>query len=462
VFTHDDIMRATMARASGSVIHVTGVSTDSRSVKAGELFVALRGELFDGHMFAGDAVRRGAAAIVSERALDVAVPQYLVDDTLAAYHALAKYHRGRFAMPVIGITGTNGKTTVKELVAALLARVGTPLRSEGNFNNHVGVPLTLLQLHDEHTHAVIEMGMNHPGEIHVLTTLVMPSVAVITNIGRGHLEHLHTLENILAAKLEILDGLVPGGTVVVPRDSSYFEQMRRAAEALNARVVSFGTSPQADVSFAPRHVDANGTLGVLQCGGETREMRVPLPGAHNACNTAAALAAVRAVEPAFPLSTAAETLADFAPVSMRCQLEHVQGMDVLVDCYNANPESVLAALHLLAAHAAGGRRIAILGEMHELGAASAQCHCDVGIAAARTGVSELLALGAHAADIAAGAREAGMPQEHIHLALDAEHAVQVLDRVAKQGDCILLKGSRLARMEDILEKMRRTLFCAVS
>lgn len=456
MFTHDDIIAATLARASGAVARVTSVSTDSRTLSPGALFAALRGENYDGHLFAPDAVRQGAAAVLVERELDVAVPQYLVNDTLAAYQALAKYHRDRFAMPVIGITGTNGKTTVKEMVAALLARVGTPLYSEGNYNNHVGVPMTLLRLTETHTHAVIEMGMNHAGEIAVLSQLATPSVAVITNIGRGHLEFLQTVEHVLAAKLEILIGLIPGGTFIAPRDSVYFDEMQRAAKARGARVISFGTTPQADVRCDIRESDVRGTQCIMRCGAESYELRMALPGAHNAVNAAAALAAVRAVEPAYPLSTAADVLARFAPVNMRCQVEQVHGVDVIVDCYNANPESMLAALHVLAAHAAGGRRVALLGEMHELGAAAPQCHYDVGIAAARTGVDELIVLGAHAGDVMAGAREAGMDAEYIHEARDAAQAAALLAATVQPGDCVLLKGSRRAHLEQVLDRLRQT------
>jgi len=455
VFTHDEILQATMARANGAVKMVTSVSTDSRTLQAGALFVALRGENYDGHQFVPDAMRRGAAAVMVESEPDMAVPHYVVDDTLAAYHALAAYHRNRFAMPVIGITGTNGKTTVKEMVAALLARAGEPLFSEGNYNNHVGVPMTLLRLKETHSHAVIEMGMNHVGEIAVLSRLAAPSVAVITNIGRGHLEFLQTVEHVLAAKLEILTGLIPGGTLIAPRDSIYFDEMRRAAEAHGARVISFGITPQADVRCEVRHSGVDGTRCMVHCGNESRELALGLPGVHNAVNAAAALAAVRAVEPAYALSSAAEVLARFAPVQMRCQRERIGGVDVIIDCYNANPESMLAALNVLATHAGGGRHIALLGEMHELGAAAPQCHYDVGVAAARTGVHELIVMGAHAADVIAGARDAGMDRAHIFEARDAAHAAALVAGLVHDGDCVVLKGSRRAHLEDVLNALRR-------
>lgn len=453
MFTHDEIVSVTAARANGCAMRVTSVSTDTRCMQPGALFVALRGERHDGHEFVREAVQRGAAAVVVDRLLDVTVPQYVVDDTLRAYQELAKYHRGRFVLPLIGVTGTNGKTTVKEMIAALLGRVGRPLASEANYNNHIGVPMTLLRLTDEHTHAVIEMGMNHAGEIKRLSELAEPTVAVITNVGRGHLEFLENVEAVLAAKLEILEGLIPGGTLIAPRESEFFERMRRAAVGRGARVISFGTTPVAEVRCEIRESGAKGSVCRVRCGNETEEMTIGLPGAHNVLNAAAAIAAVRVVEPTYPLRYAAEVLREFRGVAMRCQREEVKGLEIIVDCYNANPESTIAALGVLATHE-GGRRIAVLGEMHELGEAAQQCHYEVGRAAGEKGIDFVIAVGEHGSDTVAGALAGGIDQGRVHLARETAEAAGVVAKVARRGDCVLLKGSRKARLEEVLEKLR--------
>ncbi|MCK5852874.1 UDP-N-acetylmuramoyl-tripeptide--D-alanyl-D-alanine ligase, partial [bacterium] len=265
MFTNEEILKITAAKSFEKAECVTGVSTDSRNILKGDLFVALRGDNFDGHKFAGKVIEKGAAAILSDHKIDVNVPQYIVGNTLTAYQQLARYHRLKMNVPVIGITGTNGKTTVKEMINSILSDVANPLCSEANFNNHIGVPVTLLKLKKEHTQAIVEMGMNHPGEIKVLSEIALPDVAVITSIGRGHIEFLGSVEKVLEAKTEILDGLNKNGTIILPLNSKFYDRMK--SSAVNAgikNIISFGDSDEADFSFIAEMSDETGSEGILK------------------------------------------------------------------------------------------------------------------------------------------------------------------------------------------------------
>jgi len=279
MFVNDEILKITSANLFGKTRDVTGVSTDSRKVVRGDLFVAIRGDKFDGHKFAEIAAGNGAAAIIVDHKLNLDVPQYVVENTLTAYQQLAHYHRIKMNVPVIGITGTNGKTTVKEMINSILSSVANPLCSEANFNNHIGVPATLLKLKKEHTHAIIEMGMNHPGEINVLSKIAEPDVAVITSIGRGHIEFLGSIDAVMEAKLEILDGLKKDGTIILPLDSKFIEEMKK--RALNCGIKNiflFSNSINTDFTFIPEISDENGNVGTLITPSGKTKLKVNLPG----------------------------------------------------------------------------------------------------------------------------------------------------------------------------------------
>jgi len=455
VFSDHDIRTATGADRIGPPTRVRGVATDTRTLERGALFVALRGAQHDGHAFVAEAMRRGAAALLVSRPCATAVPEYVVADTLAAYQALARLQRERCAASLVAVTGTNGKTTVKEMIARVLAPHGAVLASEKNFNNHIGVPMTLLRLTPTHDFAVVELGMNHAGEIALLARLAQPAVAVITNVGRGHLEHLHTLPAVVRAKLEVLDGLRPGGTLALPRDSAHFATMAAAARAHGARIVTFGACPDADVRARIERVTLSGCTMRLTTCHATADLTLRAPGAHNAINAAAAVAAAMAVAPHVRLTDAAAALDGFAAVALRCQTEAIGGVTFISDCYNANPDSMQAALALLRDAAVTGRRLLVLGDMCELGEAAAAAHRELGAAAAAAAPALLIAVGPQARLTAEAACAAGLAHAAVcACATSAEAAAALAARIAP-GDCVLIKGSRAMRLEEVLAAVRQ-------
>ena len=458
MFSHQEIINATSAENIGRVENVTGVSTDSRSICCGDLFVALKGPKYDGSDYIEQAVKSGAAAVMTDHETGADVPGYIVDDTLDAYQKLATYHRMRYDIQVIGITGTNGKTTVKEMIYAILSRVAAPLCSEANFNNHIGVPASLLKLKNKHSHAIIEMGMNHPGEIKSLSKIARPDVAVITNIGRGHLEFLGSVESVMKAKLEILEGLNEGGTIVLPYDSEFYAQMREAACLKgDINIVTFGIKDGADVFFDLKFTDYNKTEGVIVTPKGSIEVKLNMPGKHNCANAAAAVAAVLAVKPDISDENIAAAFEEMKPVNMRCEVKNINGVRIIVDCYNANPDSAAAALDLFAQATVKGRRIAVLGDMLELGEHAAQYHRKTGALAARYDIDMLIAVGNFQEELIAGARENNMQNGKCRGFDSVDEAAVYISKDIRQGDIILLKASRLAHLEGLIDKIRQKL-----
>lgn len=452
MFLHEDILKATRAEFTGAVDGSVSVSTDSRSTGPGQLFLALRGDRFDGHTFVPGAIAAGAAGIIVDHAMACDVPQYIVRDTLAAYQALAAYHRARFTIPVVGITGTNGKTTVKELVYVLLDSCGTPLCSQKNFNNHVGVPASLLKLDGSYTHAVIEMGMNHPGEISVLTGLARPDVAVITCIGRAHLEFMKTIEAVADAKAEIFDGMQAGGTAVLPRQDPYFIRLKEAALRCGLNVISFGTERSADVYFAVDNVTVELVTGVLHTPKGACSIALRLSGRHNAANAAAAAAAAMAAEPSLTLDQVMCACARAVPVDMRCQVIQTAGIRIILDCYNANPDSARAAVQFLADIDGNTKRCCLFGDMLELGDASNGLHEEVGAFIAEEKIDALAVLGEYGHAIARGAERNGMDPGMINVCETRDEVHDWLCAEVQQGDVLLVKGSRKLKLEEIINE----------
>ncbi len=435
--------KAMNAKLIGKDVMLSSVNTDSRHVVAGQLFVALKGERFDGHDFAGQAIQQGAAAVLVES--PVAEPALVVPNTYDALGELATYWRSRFSIPLVAVTGSNGKTTVKEMLASILkAAAGSEeevLATQGNLNNHIGVPLTLLKLSAQHRYAVIEMGMNHSGEISYLTRITKPKVAVINNAGNAHLGELGSFEAIAKAKGEIFEGLADDGIAVINADDVFaplwFDLKGKR------RSLTFGLINQADVS-ATYQLQTNGSALDITTPVGNVSVHLPAAGLHNVMNALAATAA--AVAMAVPLNAIAAGLSGYAGVKGR--LQHFAGLKgalVIDDTYNANPSSMQAAIDVLMARA--GKKFLVLGDMGELGENATEMHAEIGQYAKKAGVDALFTLGELSAEMT---RTFGMGAKHYSTVQDL-----VADLLAQMSaDCtVLVKGSRFMAMERVVREI---------
>jgi UDP-N-acetylmuramoyl-tripeptide--D-alanyl-D-alanine ligase len=434
-------------QARGPRAGITGVSIDTRTLETGDLFVPLPGAQFDGHDFIAEAFRRGAAATLCSRERFEALapmlsgPAVVVEDVTRALQLLAQRHRQRWTGTLIGITGSSGKTTTKDLVAAAFATRSPTLKTEGNLNNHWGVPLTLLRLRPEHRAAVVEMGTNHPGEIATLARLAAPDAGVITNTGNAHIEYFGSVDAVAREKASLAESLEPHSVLVAGADSP---ELMRALEGARCRVVTFGFG--AGAMLAPRAIEDLGPEGLRFDVDGFPPVRLALAGRHQVLNALVALALVR--EYGLDRAAVARALAGYRAPHGRMEVRNLGGATVLVDCYNANPESTRAALETLAAWPAAERRIAILGDMLELGARAPEFHRAAG-SAVRS--AELWAVGRHAADYAAGAREAGAAAR---LFENKAAVVEALREALEPGTVILLKASRGAALEQVLQSVQ--------
>ena len=422
------------------------VTIDSRRCGRGNLFVAIRGDRHDGNRFVAAAVAAGATGIVAEdRPFDERerVAFWPVSDGRAALQSLAGFHRRRLDVRVVGVTGSNGKTTTKELIAAVLSQGFPTSRTEGNLNNQVGVPLTLFEIGPEHRWAVVEMGMSQPGEIAPLARISAPDVAVITNVAASHLEGLGSIEAVLDEKLDLARALGPDGLLVYHGDQP---MLREAAAGLRCRRISYGLHPSNDLAPESWSLDEDGR-GSFRLAGRTFRLR--LAGQHNIVNALAAVAVGR--EAGLSVGAIAGGVAEPDALPLRMQLERWGEVVALVDCYNANPESVVSAASTLSTLARARRRIAVLGEMLELGDSSAEWHEWVGRELAKGAVDLVVTVGPGAAPIAAGAEAAGLPTRRFASRAEAEE--WLVENVAP-GDAILFKASRGAELETVVKPVR--------
>jgi UDP-N-acetylmuramoyl-tripeptide--D-alanyl-D-alanine ligase len=430
--------------------HLTGadapfsrVVTDSRSDCAGGLFVALRGEHFDGHAFIPQAVANGAVAALVERPLALDLPQWVVDDTRLGLGRLAAAWRDRLPGRILAITGSNGKTTCKEMVAAILARTGSVRATQGNLNNDIGLPLTLLGACDEDW-LVIEMGANHAGEIGYLTDIAHPQAALITGAGRAHLEGFGSVEGVARAKGEIARGLPPEGTFVVPGDSPWTPLWRDLAA--DRRFLTFGLRPGCTVHADPQAVTTEwGEAGfttrfTADLGGRPCDLSLALAGLHNVRNALAAAALTTAVGTA-PEAIAAG-LASLRPVPGRLEPKRLGRLRIIDDTYNANPDSVQAAMDVLVS--LPGRPVLVLGDLGELGAAASRLHREVGEAARAAGVAALYGVGDLCREAVAGF---GTGARHF---TDQAGLIAAMRADLGPADLVLVKGSRLAAMDRVV------------
>ncbi len=435
------------AKMLGDDVRFTSVSTDSRKIEQGNLFIALRGENFDGAAFVAGAARDGAVAVmVNTGSFDgnAPCPVLLVEDTRLALGRLAAHWRAQFAIPLVGLTGSNGKTTVKEMLAAILREATgsaeSVLATQGNLNNDIGMPLTLLRLNAGHRYAVIEMGMNHTGEIEYLSRLANPDVALITNASGAHLAGLGSVEGVARAKGEIFAGLKQGGTAVINADDVYEPLWRKLAEG--HAVLEFGINGYPSVYGKWQAQEFGARLAVLTPHGEFAAS-LQVPGVHNARNALAATAAAVALD--VPLEKISAGLEKFGGVAGRLQRKAARHGAVLIDdTYNANPSSMRAALEVLAQ--AAGRRIFVMGDMGELGEDAARYHAEIGGFARQSGIQHLLALGELSRE---AVREFGAGAQHFD---DAESLCAALESEMDAGVTVLVKGSRFMKMERVVAK----------
>ncbi len=424
----------------GADREVLRVTTDSRDVRAGDLFVALRGERFDGHEFAAGATRDGAVGIVCDHELPASVSaQIRVGDTLAALQAAARAWRQRYGAPVVAVTGSNGKTTTKQLLASVFAARGDVLATRGNLNNHIGLPLTLLELRDTHRTAVIEMGANHPGEIARLTELAQPDVGVITQAGDAHLEGFGSREGVARAKGELFAGLRDGGIAVINADDAYADLWRGLARG---QQLTFGIEMPADISARRIEAVEQGSRFQLSIPGGHAQVNLPLPGRHNVLNAMAAAACGAAL--GMDVDEIAEGLGRVESAQGRVVWKTtLQGARLIDDSYNANPTSLKAGLDLLAQQNQGARW-AVLGGMAELGASSPALHEDCGRHARDLGIERLFVLGPAGEYYARGFGRATERHD------DVDALGRSLARDLGREVTVLVKGSRAARMERIV------------
>lgn len=453
-FTAKEIAGAVNGRLVGDErVEVRGVSTDSRSVEPGELFIPLKGERFDGHEYIAAALERGARVFLSEAGRHDAPPPagtacITVADTIRALGDLAGFHRCRFSVPLIAVTGSNGKTTTKEMLASIMGRTGEGLKTTGNLNNLIGLPTMLLQLCEDHRWAVLEMGMSEPGEIDRMAEIARPDVGIITNAAPAHLLSLGSVAAVAAAKGELFLRLSEGSSAVFNADDALVAALPSPA---GVRRISFGLGRAEVRAENIKEMGRGGLAFVISFPFGDIPVSLRALGRHNVMNALAAAAAAFAigVDP----EHIREGLEDFIPVGRRFSPEELDGILLVDDSYNANPASMRAALLTLRDLKVKGRCLAVLGDMLELGDASAAHHEEIGRLAGAT-VDRLYLLGGMAADVARGAMAEGMPASSIIMAKDHEEIINDLLGVMRSGDCVLVKGSRGMRMETVAEALR--------
>ncbi len=436
---------------------VTGISTDSRRTRPGDMFIALRGEHFDGHDFIDSAAAAGAQTIMvqgkpvlSDRVRSQGVCVMRVNDTVKALGELARaYRRGlEHSITMIAVTGSNGKTTTREMIYHVLSRRRKGHRSPASYNNAIGVPMTLFGMEPDHDFAVVELGSNAPGEIAELSRITEPDIAVITSVSPAHLQGLKTVDQVSREKLSIVTGLTSRGALVCPTDH---DLTLERANALGRQVITFGLEPGAavsahDITWAPGSVsfETNDRCRVV----------LPLAGVHNVRNALAALAAVRRLGVASV--EFAEAIKDFRPVDARLVFKHIHGITVIDDSYNANPASMNAALDELLRHRRpGGRLVMVCGDMCELGAEAVRYHSELGRRIAAAKIDLFFTVGDLAALAATAAVEMGMPRGQVQRAINSRRLARLIKASLRDGDVICVKGSRYMKMEKIIESMER-------
>lgn len=460
MFTIKEIIKSTQGTLVNadveSNVQVDGVSIDSRSLKNNDLFIALCGDNFDGHDYIFKVIEKQARAVICDAAWacenlkdinNANVPIISVENTVAALSSLAKTHRKKFSIPVIAVTGSNGKTTTKNMIAAILQAKYKVLKNKASFNNHIGVPLTLLDLDITHQVAVIEIGMNHKGEIRNLASIAMPDMAVITNAATAHIEFFNAIDDIIEAKCELLESLAPGSVAVVNADCKL---LYLRARDFDVDIVDFGikSSCAYQASNVISHSDA-----VSFTVNQKYTFKMHLLGEHNVYNALAAIAIACHLKVDYSLIRT--QMLEFKPVPLRMQTLEYKAVVIIADCYNANLDSTTAAINTLESIKDKKRKIFVFGDMLELGTQSDQAHRQIGELIAHSSIGKLITVGQNAGNAAKTAHECGMNDQDIYRCKTNEDAAQVLEELINQDDVVLLKGSRAMRLEQIVDLLKK-------
>jgi len=439
-----DAANALKAKLVGDDATFVGVSTDSRAVQPGELFVALSGPNFDAHDFADAAREAGAVALLVDHKLDCALPQLIVQDTLRALGQLATYWRSQLTLPVIAVTGSNGKTTVKEILHSIFSQLGETLATKGNLNNHIGVPLTLLSINRQHKAAIIEMGANHSNEISYLTAMAHPDVALINNAAAAHLEGFGSLEGVAKAKGEIYQGLGKQGTAIINADDQ-FAPLWRQLTAQN-RQLTFGLEQPSDVSCQWQGDISGNKMQVTTPAGDFSCV-IKLLGKHNVMNALAATAAAVAANVELPVIARGIEAINAVPGRLQTKAG-INGARIIDDTYNANPNSLRAGLEVLAS--CEGKRFLVLGDMGELGDNSLELHAQAGKDAANLKIDRVYTLGGFSQE---ATQAFGKNGQHFE---DVEDLVEAIVPQLSSDVTVLVKGSRMMRMERVVNSLLKS------
>lgn len=430
---------------------ITGVSTDTRTIQSGDLFIALSGDKFDGHNYISVAEQNGAAAVICSKEVETSLPVLMVDDTLLAYHRLASYYRTLLGVKIVAVTGSNGKTTTRDMTKTVLASKFNVYSTEKNFNNEIGLPRTVLGLDDSYDIAILEMGMNHLGEISRLTNIAKPDVAMITNVGKAHIGNLGSQENILKAKLEILEGLNKDGLLILNGD----DKLLFGADTGAFKKQFTGIENSGAAILASDLKAENGrTYFTVKYGENEAKGFIPVLGKYNVLNALEAM--LCGIHFGIDLETAFSALENYQSVSMRCESEEINGIVFVKDYYNSSPDSARVALEALSSYAKGGKTVALLGEMLELGEFSEKEHYNLGKMCEKNNIGYAFFTGDDYKAFKEGMPEnsKAFPKEDKEKMIEE---IKVFSSNLKAGDAVLVKGSRGMKMEEVFDSLKEFL-----
>lgn len=423
---------------------ITSVAIDTRKIEKGCLFICIKGERFDAHRFIDEAFEKGAAAVMISEDVKIDKPYIKVDDTAKQMLSLAGYYRSKFDIPIVALTGSVGKTTTKEFTHLVVNSKYKAIKTLGNLNNEIGLPQMLFMLDSSTEAAVIEMGMNHFGEIHRLSTATQPTVGIITNIGVSHIENLGSREGILKAKLEILDGLKKGAPLLLNGDNDLLSTVKND----DYKIYFYAVDNDADFKAVDIKENPNTTSFTVQYFGKEQKITIPAIGKHNVYNALAAFAVGILLD--IDAETAADALKNYEPSGMRQKVVEINGITSIEDCYNASPDSMKAGVTTLAGIKVC-KKIAVLSDMLELGEYSEQAHYDVGRMAAENKIDYLLCVGSDAKYIVDGARDNGLLNAYL---FDSKQSLtDKLFEIAEKGDAVLFKASRGMKLEEVISEI---------